>query len=362
MGKGGMSHGVNEGEENMAAWLLGVNNLKIQPFKLPPIGPHDVRVRIKAVGICGSDVHYLKTMSCAGFIVKEPMVIGHECAGIIEETGSEVKHVVVGDRVALEPGISCWRCNLCKEGSYNLCPEMKFFATPPVHGSLANQVVHPADLCFKLPDNVSLEEGAMCEPLSVGVHACRRANIGPEKNVLIMGAGPIGLVTMLAARAFGAPRIVIVDVDDNRLSVAKKLGADEIVKVSINIQDTAEEVVQINKAMGTGVDVTFDCAGFNKTMSTALGATRAGGKVCLVGMGHSEMTVPLTPAAAREVDIIGIFRYKNTWPLCLEFLSSGKIDVKPLITHRFGFSQKEVEEAFETSAGGGNAIKVMFNL
>ncbi|KAK3039229.1 hypothetical protein RJ639_027933, partial [Escallonia herrerae] len=357
MGKGGMSHGNNGEEENMAAWLVGINSLKIQPFKLPPLGPHDVRVRMKAVGICGSDVHYLKTLRCAHFVVKEPMVIGHECAGVIEEVGNEVKNLVSGDRVALEPGISCWRCSHCKEGRYNLCPDMKFFATPPVHGSLANQIVHPADLCFKLPENVSLEEGAMCEPLSVGVHACRRADIGPETNVLIMGAGPIGLVTMLAARAFGAPRIVIVDVDDHRLLVAKELGADEIVKVSTNNQDVAGEVEVIHKAMRAGVDVTFDCAGFNKTMSTALSATRAGGRVCLVGMGHNEMTVPLTPAAAREVDVVGIFRYKNTWPLCIEFLRSGKIDVKPLITHRFGFSQEEVEEAFEVSARGGNAIK-----
>ncbi|XP_022738600.1 sorbitol dehydrogenase isoform X3 [Durio zibethinus] len=305
MGKGGKSH---EEEENMAAWLVGLNTLKIQPFKLPPLGPHDVKVRMKAVGICGSDVHFLKTLRLADFVVKEPMVIGHECAGIIEEVGSEVKNLVPGDRVALEPGISCWRCDLCKEGRYNLCPEMKFFATPPVHGSLAHQVVHPAYLCFKLPDNVSLEEGAMCEPLSVGVHACRRANIGPETNVLVMGAGPIGLVTMLAARAFGAPRIVIVDVNDNRLSVAKDLGADEVVKVSTNMQDIPEEVERICKAMGAGVDVSFDCAGLNKTMSTALTATSAGGKVCLVGMGHTEMTVPLTPAATRElgVDIKGM--------------------------------------------------------
>ncbi|GMH09049.1 hypothetical protein Nepgr_010889 [Nepenthes gracilis] len=367
MGKGGMSHGAGEGKdggevENKAAWLLGINTLQIQPFKLPPLGPHDVRVGMKAVGICGSDVHYLKTLRCADFIVKEPMVIGHECAGIIEEVGSEVKALVPGDRVALEPGISCWRCDLCKEGRYNLCSDMKFFATPPVHGCLANQVVHPADLCFKLPDNVSLEEGAMCEPLSVGVHACRRANIGPETRVLVMGAGPIGLVTMLAARAFGAPKIVVVDVDGYRLSVAKELGADETVKVSTNSQDIPEEVAQIHDAMGTEIDITFDCAGFDKTMSTALRATRSGGRVCLIGMGHSEMTVPLTPSAVREVDVIGVFRYKNTWPLCLEFMSNGKIDVKPLITHRFGFSQREVEEAFETSAHGGTAIKVMFNL
>nr|GMD34605.1 sorbitol dehydrogenase-like [Ipomoea batatas] len=361
MGKG--ANGVSfEPTENMAAWLLGVGNLKIQPFNLPSLGPHDVRVSMKAIGICGSDVHYLKHGRCGDYIVKEPMVIGHECAGIIEEVGSEVKHLVAGDRVALEPGVSCWRCSHCKEGSYNLCDEMKFFATPPIHGSLANQIVHPADLCFKLPENVSLEEGAMCEPLSVGVYACRRANIGPETNVLVLGAGPIGLVSMLSARAFGAPRVAVVDVDDQRLAFAKKLGADAIIKVSHKVEDVESEVENIKAAMGVGIDVSLDCAGFNKTMTTALRATRSGGKVCLVGMGHCEMTVPLTPAAAREVDIVGIFRYKNTWPQCIEFLRSGKIDVKPLITHRFGFTQKDVEEAFETSARGGNAIKVMFNL
>ncbi|KAK8934999.1 Sorbitol dehydrogenase [Platanthera zijinensis] len=260
MGKGG-----DGGEENMAAWLVSINTLKIQPFKLPALGPYEVLVRMKAVGICGSDVHYLKKMSCAHFVVKEPMVIGHECAGVIEEVGSEVKTLVVGDRVALEPGISCGRCKYCKGGRYNLCVDMKFFATPPVHGSLANK-------------------------------------------------------------------------------------------------DLDEEVRQIQKAMESDIDITFDCAGFGKTMSTALNSTRVGGKVCLVGMGHDEMTVPLTSAAAREVDIVGVFRYKDTWPLCIEFMRSGKIDVKPLITHRFGFSQEEVEEAFEVSARGGDAIKVMFNL
>lgn len=354
--------GKDDGGENMAAWLLGIETLKIQPYPLPPLGPHDARVRIKALGICGSDVHHFKTMRCANFIVKKPMVIGHECAGVVEEVGSEVKSLQVGDRVALEPGISCRQCDLCKSGRYNLCPKMKFFGSPPTNGSLANKVVHPADLCYKLPENVSLEEGAMCEPLSVGVHACRRANVSPETRILIMGAGPIGLVTLLAARAFGAPRIVIVDIDDCRLSIAKSLGADETVLVSTNIQDLSKEVEQIQNAMGCEIDASFDCVGLNKTMSTALNATRSGGKVCLIGLAQSETTAPLTPAATREVDVIGIFRYRNTWPLCIELLRTGKIDVKPLITHRFGFSQQDVEDAFETSAGGGNAIKVMFNL
>lgn len=362
MGKGGLSGDTAEGDVNLAAWLHGVDDIRIEPLELQPLGPNDVKVQMKAVGICGSDVHYLKHMRCGDYIVKEPMVIGHECAGIVEEVGSEVTSLAVGDRVAMEPGISCWHCGQCKGGSYNLCPDMKFFATPPVHGSLANHVVHPADLCFKLPDSLSLEEGAMCEPLSVGVHACRRANVGAETTVLIMGAGPIGLVAMLTARAFGAPRIVVTDIDAHRLSVAKKLGADAVVEVSTNTNDAADEVAEIQKAMGVGIDVTLDCVGFSKTMTTALSATASGGKVCLVGMGHTEMNVPLTPAAAREVDIVGIFRYKNTWPLCIKLIESGKIDVKPLITHRFGFSLKEVVEAFETSARGSEAIKVMFNL
>ncbi|KAL8247992.1 hypothetical protein R6Q59_009208 [Mikania micrantha] len=349
-------------ETNMAAWLLGIKNIQIQPYNLPTLGPDDVKVQIKALGICGSDVHHFKNLRVANFIVKKPMVIGHECAGIIKDIGSNVKSLAIGDRVALEPGISCQTCNLCKNGTYNLCKKMKFFGSPPTNGSLANQVVHPANLVFKLPDNVSLEEGAMCEPLSVGVHACRRAGVNPDTKVLIFGAGPIGLVTMLAARAFGAPRVVIADVDCNRLSIAKELGADGTILVSSNIQDVDEEILKIHNVMGEGVDISFDCVGFDKTMSTALTATRAGGKVCLVGLGQSEMTIPLVAAAAREVDLIGIFRYRNTWPLCIELLRTGKIDVKPLITHRYKFTQEDVERAFETSAKGGKAIKVMFNL
>ncbi|XP_071904633.1 L-idonate 5-dehydrogenase isoform X2 [Coffea arabica] len=294
-----------DGKENMAAWLVGIKTLRIQPYTLLPLGPHDAKIRIKAVGICGSDVHHFKHMRCANFVVKKPMVIGHECAGVVEEVGSQVKSLTVGDRVALEPGISCGRCNSCRVGCYNLCSEMKFFGSPPTNGSLATMVLHPANLCFKLPNNVSLEEGAMCEPLSVGVHACRRANIGPETKVLIVGAGPIGLVSMLAARAFGAPKIVMVDIDDCRLSFAKKLGADGTILVSTKIEDVQDEVIQIENAIGTRVDVSFDCVGMDKTktMTTALSATRAGGKVCLVGLAQSQMNIPLTPAAARHIQV-----------------------------------------------------------
>lgn len=212
----------------------------------------------------------LQTLRNSRVALKEPMVLGHESAGIVVEVGESVTHLAVGDRVALEAGISCGRCSLCKTGSYNLCRSVRFFGSPPVNGALAEQVlflflrsaartsplysplpvyvaglrkpvswwqvVHPAELCFKLPDNVSLEEGAMCEPLSVGVHACRRASVGPDSHVLILGAGPIGLITMLVARAFGASHVVLTDVDQLRLDKAKELGAAGTVLVSTKEQ------------------------------------------------------------------------------------------------------------------------------
>eukprot|EP00249_Psilotum_nudum_P012785 c23982_g1_i1 orf=113-1276(+) len=348
---------------NLAAWVCGIDDLRVLPYRLPDsLGNDNVRVQIKAVGICGSDVHYVKNLRNARVSMKEPMVLGHESAGIVTEVGNLVTNLKVGDHVALEPGIPCTCCALCKGGRYNLCPDVKCFGSPPVNGSLSLQVVHLASLCHKLPDTVSLEEGAMCEPLSVGVHACRRASIGSHKCIVILGAGPIGLVIMLVARAFGVLRIGVTDVDEQRLSSAKKLGADVAVLVSANMNDMDDEVAAIQRAMETPIDVTFDCVGFTKTMCTAIKITKPGGKVCLVGMGHDKMTLPLTAAAAREVDIIGIFRYCNTYPLCIELLQRGKIDVRPLITHRFGFSEEEVNAAFKMSASGGNAIKVMFTL
>eukprot|EP01018_Ginkgo_biloba_P030430 Gb_37596 [translate_table: standard] len=202
----------------------------------------------------------------------------------------------------------------------------------------------------------------MCEPLSVGVHACRRACIQPGSHVLILGAGPIGLAVMLVARAFGAIRVVLTDVDQKRLSRAKKLGADSTVLVHPDLNVLNEEIQAVHLAMGAPIDVTFECVGTTQTMTTALQVTKSGGKVCLVGMLHDKMTLPFTAAAAREVDVLGIFRHKNTYTTCIDLLKSKKIDIQPLITHRFGFSQDEVARGFKTSQAGGSAIKVMFNL
>jgi len=349
--------------ENIAAWLYGVDDLRLLPYDVPKeLGPYDVRLQMKAVGICGSDVHYLKKMQLADFRVEEPMVIGHESAGTVVEVGAKVTRCKVGDDVAIEPGVSCGRCERCKDGRYNLCPKMRFFATPPVHGSLANQIVHPEDLCFTLPHGVSLEEGAMCEPLSVAVHACRRAGPLIGCHVAVLGAGPIGLVTLLVAKAFGAASVTMTDVHPERIDFAKRLGADAT--VLLGKEDPEGDVTRVQASVRdkSPVDVTFDCVGVTSSMTLALRLTRTGGKVLLIGMGHELMEVPLTAAAAREVDLLGVFRYLNTYPLCLELIQSKKVDVKPLITHRFRFTQADVTKGFEVSAKGGNAIKVMFNL
>jgi L-iditol 2-dehydrogenase len=352
-----------------AAVLHGVNDLRVEDSDLPEEpGPGMVRVQIKAVGICGSDVHYWCRGRIAHFVVESPMVIGHESSGIVTAVGPgvDVSKLGLGDAVALEPGIPCWSNRQAREGRYNLDPDIKFFATPPVHGSLATYIDHPADWCFKLPSNVSLEEGAMCEPLSVGIHACRRGGVQPGKKVALLGAGPIGLVTLLAAKAFGADAVAITDIKASNLQLAKELGANGVVQVE-GENDSPEEVAKRIKGSidaVDGVDIVIDCAGFESTMRTAIKTAVSGGKVVLVGMGDETMTLPLTEASIREVDIIGSFRYAHTYPTCLALLSSGKINVKPLITHRFGFDQQSVLEGFTVArdSEATGAIKVMFDL
>uniref|UniRef100_A0A1D2A890 Enoyl reductase (ER) domain-containing protein n=1 Tax=Auxenochlorella protothecoides TaxID=3075 RepID=A0A1D2A890_AUXPR len=350
---------------NHAVVLHGKDDLRYEEWPLSDeIGPGQVRIQIKAVGICGSDVHFWKHGRIAHFVVEAPMVIGHESAGQVVGVGPGVTALHVGDRVALEPGIPCWEHRLSRSGSYNLDPDIKFFATPPHHGSLCNFIDHPAYLCYKLPDNLDYEDGAMCEPLSVGIHACRRSGVSPGKRVLILGAGPIGLVALLSASAFGADCVAITDLRQEALDLARELGA-RVTQRTLH-DETPEEAARKLKesAAPDGFDIVIDCAGFESTMQTALAAAAPGAKVVLVGMGQVEMKLPLGSASIREVDILGSFRYKNTYDTCLSLLSSGRINVKPLITHRHDYTEKEVLQGFETASKPAEtgAIKVMFSL
>ncbi|KAL7036374.1 hypothetical protein ACKWTF_008789 [Chironomus riparius] len=311
------------------------------------------------VGICGSDIHYLVHGRIGDFVVKDKMIIGHEASGIVQKLGKDVKNLKVGDRVAIEPGVSCRLCEFCKTGRYNLCPDMKFCATPPYDGNLRRYYAHAADFCFKLPDHVTMEEGALLEPLSVGVHACRKANVQLGDSVLILGAGPIGLVSLICAKEMGASKVIITDLLQSRLDVAKELGADYTYVIPKDVTED-ELVKKIHETLGNAPNKSIDCSGAEATNRLGLQATACGGCFVIVGCGPPEVKLPLVAAMAREIDIRGVFRYANDYSAALALVSSGKANVKRLITHHFDLT--ETLDAFDTSRyGKGGAIKVMIH-
>ncbi|KAF2345433.1 Alcohol dehydrogenase C-terminal [Trinorchestia longiramus] len=347
-------------KENLAAVLYGINDMRLENREVPKPGDHDVLLRMGQVGICGSDVSYLTKGRIGHFIVEDPMVLGHEASGTVVECGAKVTKLKPGDRVAIEPGVPCRRCNFCKSGRYNLCKTVFFCATPPDHGNLCRYYVHDADFCFKLPDHVSLEEGAFLEPLSVGVHAARRAGVTLGSRVLVCGAGPIGLVSMMAARSMGATHICCTDICEKKLAFAKSQGADSTVLVTPSSSSSDLAAAVTEQMGGRQPDVSIECCGAESSIKLAIQATESGGVVVLVGMGPPEVKVPLVDAAIREVDIRGIFRYVNCYPLSLELIASGRVDVKPLITHRFTLA--EAQKAFDTArTGEGGPIKIMID-
>uniref|UniRef100_A0AAG5CNH5 Sorbitol dehydrogenase n=1 Tax=Anopheles atroparvus TaxID=41427 RepID=A0AAG5CNH5_ANOAO len=346
--------------DNLTSVLYGIDDLRLEQRPIPVPKDDEVLLEMDCVGICGSDVHYLVNGRIGDFIVKKPMVIGHEGAGIVSKVGAKVKNLKVGDRVAIEPGYGCRVCEYCKGGTYNLCPDMIFCATPPYDGNLTRYFAHPADFCYKLPDHVTMEEGALLEPLSVGVHACRRAEVGLGSNVLILGAGPIGLVSLIVAKAMGAGKVLVSDLLQNRLDVAKELGADETLVFPKNTPET-ELVKLIHNRLGCAPDITIDCTGAEATARLAILSTKSGGVGVVVGMGAPEVKVPLINALSREVDIRCVFRYCNDYPFALSLVASGKTNVKRLITHHFNI--QETAEAFNTTRHGlGGAIKVMIHV
>ena len=334
-------------DSNIAAVLYGIGDLRLEERSIPEPQANELLIKIQSVGICGSDVHYWQHGRIGDFVVRTPLVLGHEASGIVKNIGSQVEGFSLGDKVALEPGVACRICAICKLGKYNLCQNVRFLATPPINGALERYIVHPADFCYRLPNSISLDEGAMIEPLSVGIHASTRAKIAMGNRVLIMGSGPIGIATLLAAKAAGAGFIAVVDLVRSKLNVAKTLGAD---------------VVQLHKdvdQLPNDFDVSIDCSGAEPAVRVAIESTKPGGSVVLVGLGSDEMKLPVAKVGIKELNLLGSFRYANTYPIAVKLLESRKVDVKPLITHRF--SLESIQSAFKKSESD-EAIKVMVNL
>ena len=308
------------------------------------LGPRDVRIKLKTVGVCGSDVHYYTHGAIGPFVVREPMILGHEASGVIEEVGSAVTEFAVGDRVCMEPGIPEPASRAARLGLYNLDPAVRFWATPPIHGVLRPSVVHPADFTFKLPDNVSFAAGAMVEPLAVGVHGATKAQVKPGDVAIVIGAGPIGLVTVLAALAAGCARVIVSDVDDTKLAIAAKLGAVTPVNVA---RTPLVEAVKAETA-GWGADIVFECSGNARAAAAVFEPLCPGGKVVFIGIPLEPIPYDVSAGQIKEVRVEHVFRYAHVYPRCVGMLASGAIDVSSLITRTFPFS--ESVEAFEYAA------------
>ncbi|RME61882.1 MAG: NAD(P)-dependent alcohol dehydrogenase [Caldilineae bacterium] len=299
------------------------------------LGPTDVRIALHTVGVCGSDVHYYTHGRIGPFVVREPMILGHEAAGTVIEVGEQVTHLQVGDRVCMEPGIPDPRSRAARLGMYNLDPAVRFWATPPVHGVLRPTVVHPADFTFKLPDNISYAEGAMVEPLAVGIHAANKARIKPGDVAVVIGAGPIGMVTALAALAGGCSRVIMTDVQQPKLDLAARLGP--ITPVNVREQSAAEVVAALTD--GWGADVVFECSGNVQAAAGMFELACPGGCAVFVGIPLDPVPYPVSLAQTKEIRVENVFRYAHVYPRALALMASRTIDVRPLITDRFPFAE-----------------------
>ena len=310
------------------AVLAEPGSIVVESRPVPSPGPGEVLIEVRSVGVCGSDTHYFDHGRIGDHVVTGPLVLGHESAGVVVAVGDGVDPARVGERVAIEPGIPCRSCAQCLAGHYNLCPDMVFHATPPVDGTLAEYVTHLASFAFALPDSVSLDEGAMLEPLSVGIWACRRAGVAPGARVLITGAGPVGQLAAQVAVAFGASEVVVADVNTHRLSVASSLGATETVDVSSTSLTDAY-------AGRPGPDVVLECSGHEGSTQAAIRVAAPAARVVLIGMGGDTLALPLGDVQNRELWVTGVFRYANTWPTAIALVASGRVNLTPLATGHF---------------------------
>ncbi|KAL2173535.1 chaperonin 10-like protein [Thermothelomyces heterothallicus CBS 202.75] len=343
---------------NLSFVLNKPNDVSFEERPVPKLqNPHDVLVAVNYTGICGSDVHYWQHGAIGHFVVKDPMVLGHESAGTVVEVGSAVKTLKKGDRIALEPGYPCRRCPACLSGHYNLCPDMVFAATPPYDGTLTGFWVAPADFCYKLPDNVSTQEGALIEPLAVAVHIVKQARVQPGQSVVVMGAGPVGLLCAAVARSFGATKVVSVDIVQSKLDFARSYAATHTYAPQrVSPEENARKLLAVAD-LPDGADAVIDASGAEPSIQTSLHVVRMGGTYVQGGMGKSDITFPIMALCLKEVTARGSFRYgSGDYKLAIDLVASGKVDVKALINGVVPF--REAEQAFK-KVKEGQVIKIL---
>ncbi|PEG40672.1 NAD(P)-dependent alcohol dehydrogenase [Mycolicibacterium agri] len=312
-------------ETMRASVLTEVGSLAVEDRPVPTPAPHEVLVEVAAVGVCGSDVHYYRHGRIGDYVVTAPLILGHELSGRIAAVGAAVEPTRVGQRVAIEPQHPCRRCRQCMAGRYNLCPHMRFFATPPVDGALCRYVTIDAEMAHPVPDSMSDEAAALLEPLSVAIAAMRKAAVAPGSSVLIAGAGPIGVICAQTARAFGASRIVVSDPVAARRERVAEFGATEV------LDPAAVDIA----ALDPKVDAFVDASGAPPAVVSGIKAVAPAGRVVLVGMGADNYTLPVSYIQNMELIVTGVFRYTDTWPAAIHLVTSGAVDLDSLVTGRF---------------------------
>ena len=327
-----------------AAVLHAPHRIALEERPVPVPAPEEVLVRVRSVGLCGSDVHYYEHGRIGDYVVRSPLVLGHEPSGEVVACGDRASRHRPGQRVSLEPGVPCLSCTQCLAGRYNLCPRMTFFATPPVDGAFCEYVVLHEAFAHPVPDTMSDDAAALLEPLSVAVWACTKAEVSTGSRVLVTGAGPVGLLALQTARALGAAEVVVCDLNPQRLALARDLGATAVVNVGErSVGDTGFEA-----------DVLLECSGSARATADGVRLVGRAGHVVLVGMGGDEVTLPLAHVQQHELVVTGTFRYANTWPTATS-LAVADVELDRLVTHRFGLG--EVDDALTVTGRDPTAVK-----
>ena len=323
--------------KNITAFLTGPEKIELRETPMPTVGEDDVLVKVARNGICGSDLNLFHDPSEWPL----PIVLGHECSGYVADVGKNVHHVKEGDAVALEPGVPCGQCKYCLSGRYNICPDVIFMAAPPfATGSLCTYVAHPGIWTFRLEEGMDIVQGALMEPLSVGMYAATKAGAGLGQRIAILGCGCIGMMTLMVCRSMGASDITMVDIYDSRLESAAALGATHV----INSRRVDAKAGIVDYTQGEGCDMVFETAGSPVTAALTTSIVARGGKIVMVGNIHGKVPFDFLEINNKEADVLSIFRYRNMYPMLIQAVSEKKIPVMDIMSRTFDF--EHCQEAF----------------